>query len=149
VRGDHLEITTKAALAQEVLTSNEMGDQEAEVTGETIQVPLVNLVVERQPLEEVLKELAEQVDYGLSLDPRIGEKARLSVSARLLNAPLDSALLVIAEMADLRPVRLDNHFFITTAERASKLPGDWWKYKPKKKRALDNLPPPGGGGGGA
>jgi hypothetical protein len=147
VRGDHVEITTRAALGAEAISSNEVAPADAEMDlNETIAVPFVNLVAQRQPLEDVLKELAEQVDFSLSLDPRVGEKARLPVNARLLNTPLDSALLVLAEMAELRPVRLDNLFFITTPDKADKLPSAWMKYKPRKKRVPDGLMITGSGG---
>lgn len=47
----------------------------------------------------------------------------------------------LAEMADLRVVRLDNVFFVTTPERVKALQDAWEKHG-KKGRALE-APPPG------
>lgn len=104
-------------------------------------MPLVNVIADRRPLEAVVKDLAAQVEYNLTIDPRLGEKARTAVTARLLNAPLDSALLVLTEMAELRPVRLDTLFFITTPEKGAKLLAEWKKSLPPGKRVLPGWSP--------
>jgi hypothetical protein len=145
VRRDHLEITTGQFQSAELLPG-EAGPED-EVVGPALSVPLVHLAFDRRPLGEALKALAEQVDTGIVLDPRVGEKAKAPVSANLPNAPLDTALFLMAEMADLRAVRLDSIFFVTTPEKAKALEADWKKFK-AKNRALDGLPAPAPGAGG-
>ena len=43
------------------------------------------------------------------------------VTARLANVPVDTALRVLADMAGLKVVRMENVFYITSAENAEKL----------------------------
>ncbi len=105
------------------------------------QVPLVHAVLERRPFSEALKVLQGQVKQNIVLDVRAGEKAKAPVSATLLNSPLDSALFVLAEMVELRVVRLDNTFFVTAPEKAKALQDAWQKHE-KKMRAVEG-PPPG------
>ena len=48
-----------------------------------------------------------------------------------MNVPVETALKLIANMADLGVVQLDNVFYVTTPENAEKLS----KEKPKDRRA--------------
>src|SRR5207245_713576 len=97
-------------------------------------------------LEQVLRYLSEQSDQVVVLDSRLGEKGKTAVTATMLNAPLDSALFMLAEMANLRPVRLDTMYFVTSRENAEALEADWNRFL-GKKRSSDVLPflLPGGG----
>jgi hypothetical protein len=64
------------------------------------------------------------------LDPRAlaesGEK--LTVTARFHNVPVDTAVRILSNMADLQMVRLDNVLYITTPKRAAQLQAE---IKPK------------------
>ncbi|HKB39514.1 MAG TPA: hypothetical protein VKD72_23965, partial [Gemmataceae bacterium] len=55
-------------------------------------LPLVHMTFEQKPLAEALRELAEQSEYNVVLDNRVGEKAKAEVSARFVNTPLDTAV---------------------------------------------------------
>ena len=110
VRGDHIEITTGTFQAQEIW---------GKYTGPHL--PLVNASLEKCPLADAAAELAEQTDFNVLVDNRAAEQARTPVSARLLNTPLDSALRLLADMADLRAVHLDNVLYVTTKENAAAL----------------------------
>jgi hypothetical protein len=90
-----------------------------------IHVPVVSIALEKQPLEEAFRQCRAQVNVNLVLDPALGEKARTPTTITLLNAPADSALLVLAEMAELDYVWLDNIFFVTTPDKAKKLKSKW------------------------
>jgi hypothetical protein len=88
-------------------------------------VAVVSVAVERQSMEEALRQIRLQTSINLVLDPALGEKARTAVTLTLLNAPLDSAIRVLTEMAELDYAWLDNIFYITTREKADKLRAKW------------------------
>jgi hypothetical protein len=111
VRRDGIEITT-------------MTSQQHEVWGATYQGPLLPLVhvnFEQTPLEDALKELADQAGMNVVLDARVAGKAKTLVTARLVNTPLDTAVRMLADMADLKPHQVDNLLYVTTKENAAKL----------------------------
>jgi hypothetical protein len=88
-------------------------------------VAVVSVAVERAPLEEALKQMRSQANINFVLDPGLGEKSRTTVSMTLLNAPVDSAVRVLTEMAELDYVWLDNIFYLTTRDKAQKLRSTW------------------------
>jgi hypothetical protein len=108
LREDGVEVTTNTFLTAEVW-GNYKGPQ----------LPLVWATLDRTPLEDALKDLAEQADFNVMLDNRAGEKGKTPVTARLRNAPLDTAVRLLADMADLRPVHQDNVLYVTTKENAA------------------------------
>jgi hypothetical protein len=57
------------------------------------------------------------------LDPRAlaPDQAKLTVSGQFANVPVDTAVRVLANMADLQAVRLDNVLYVTTPKRATQL----------------------------
>jgi hypothetical protein len=107
VRGDRIEITTNTF-------------QKVEIWGtyRGPYLPLVNVVLDKVPLEDAVRQLADQADFNILVDNRAGEKAKTLVSARLINTPLDSALRLLTDMSDLRAVHLDNVMYVTTKENA-------------------------------
>lgn len=107
VRDDHIEITTNAF-------------QRAEIWGSYRgpYLPLVNATFDKSPLADATRQLADQAEFTVLIDSRAGDKAKTPVSARLLNTPLDTALRLLCDMADLRTVHLDNVLYITTRENA-------------------------------
>jgi hypothetical protein len=108
LREDVIEVTTNTFLTTEV-----WGDFNGP------HLPLVWATLDKAPLEDALKELAEQADFNVMLDNRAGEKGKTPVTARLRNTPLDTAVRLLADMADLRPVQLDNVLYVTTKENAA------------------------------
>jgi hypothetical protein len=110
VRSDQIEIATGTFLAVEVW-GNYKGPK----------LPLVNAALEKCSLEEAVKELAEQADFNVVLDNRAADKVKTPVTAKLLNTPLDTALRLLADMADLRSIHLDNVLYVTTKENAAAL----------------------------
>ncbi len=107
LRDDHIEITTNAF-------------QRAEIWGAYRGpfLPLVNVTFDKCPLADAARELADQAEFTVLVDSRAGDKAKTPVSARLLNTPLDTALRLLCDMADLRTVHLDNVLYVTTKENA-------------------------------
>jgi hypothetical protein len=68
-----------------------------------------------------VKQLAVETGANLVIDPRLKDKANAAVTLKLDDVPLESAVRLLAEVADLGTVRMSNVLFVTTAERAEKL----------------------------
>ena len=109
IRPDHVEITTRKKARSEAFREG------------TRDVPLVDAAFEKRPLGEALAELAASYGLNLVIDTRVEEKTKTTVSATLLNAPVDTAIRVLADMADLQPAFLDNVIYLTTKENAKRL----------------------------
>ncbi len=129
VRDDYIEITTGTF-------------QRAEIWGGYGGpfLPLVNATLDKCPLEDAARQLGEQAEFTVLVDGRAAEKTKTTVSARLLNTPLDTALRLLADMADLRTIQLDNVFYITTKEKAAALEKQLEKEKKEKGPLDDNTP---------
>jgi hypothetical protein len=110
VRPDHIEITTEAALRQEL-----------DLPYRVQRLPLVTASFDKQPLEDALKELITTTGFNIVLDSGKSEKNKATVTANLHNVPVDTAVRILAEMADMRAVLLDNVLFVTSRETAVRL----------------------------
>ncbi len=111
VRRDSIEITTRKFA-------------HAEVWGESLNtpcLPIVHVRIETQPLEEALARLAEEADFSIIVDKRIGDKAKAPVGGRFLNTPLDTAVQMLTEMAEVRAVHRDNVLFVTLRGMANEM----------------------------
>lgn len=123
VRSDRIEITTNAF-------------QRAEIWGKYggPYLPLVNAKLDKVPLEDAARQLADQAAFNVIVDQRAGDKAKTPVSARLLNTPLDTALRLLSDSADLQTVQIDNVLYITSKANAIAL-----EAKLEKEKAAGNL----------
>jgi RNA polymerase sigma factor (sigma-70 family) len=109
VRRDHIEITTRDKARSEAFRDFSRD------------VPLVNVICEKRPLSEALDELAASSGVNLVIDPRVDDKSKTAISATLLSVPADTAIRVLADMADLQPAFLDNVIYVTSRENAKRL----------------------------
>jgi RNA polymerase sigma factor (sigma-70 family) len=110
VRDDAIEITTEAALRAEL--------------GKPADAPLLPLVratLERVPLDEALQRLAGAAGFNVVLDTRVARAAKVPVSTRFNNVPLDTAVRLLADMAELQSVQIDNVLYVTTRENAARI----------------------------
>jgi hypothetical protein len=83
----------------------------------------VNL--DETPLATALKNMGRASAVNLVLDPRVPKPAReVKVTLELEEVPLETAVFLVAELAELKSVRVGNVLFVTTAERADKLRND-------------------------
>ena len=73
------------------------------------------------PLEEALRELSDLTGVNIVLDGRAGDKGRTPVTARLTDVPLDNAVKVLADMADLTPVVVGRVLYVTSKDNAKAL----------------------------
>jgi hypothetical protein len=109
-RKESIEITTMAALRKE------LGRKDEERL-----LPLTYARFEKRPLDEALKHLSERSGVSVLLDPRVGDKTRRLVSGTFKNVPLDTAVRVLADMADLELVLQDNVLYVTTRGKAARM----------------------------
>jgi hypothetical protein len=111
VRADGIEITTYARLTQEIWGNSYAGPF----------LPLTNATFDKRPLEDALRELADAADFTILVDAKAAEKARTPVTARLANVPLDTAVRLLADMADLKSFLVANTLYVTTKTNAAAL----------------------------
>jgi hypothetical protein len=122
----------------------------AEVTGSSLahpngegayprlRAPLVSMNIKALPLKDAVGEIAERYDLTVAVSPQAGEARKEPVSARLLNAPADKALELLALQADLRVVRRGTSFLITSKEHAGEI-FDEEQNKERQKIELKRL----------
>lgn len=84
----------------------------------------VNVDCDATPFATAAKQLAAETGANLVIDPRLKDKANAAVTLKLEDVPLETAVRLLAEVADLRAVRMNNVLFVTTPERAEKIRPD-------------------------
>lgn len=73
------------------------------------------------PLSAALKELARTTGVNLIIDPRLGKEVDVKVSLEVDNATLETTVRLLAEIGNLKAVRVGNVLFVTNESRADKL----------------------------
>ncbi len=86
---------------------------------------------DKRTLEDALKFLADRSDLSVILDPRMAEKGKTLVSGTFKNVPLETTLRLLADMAELRAVQIDNAFYVTSPEKAKQLEQEQARLAPK------------------
>jgi RNA polymerase sigma factor (sigma-70 family) len=117
----------------------------AENGGEALR-EAVQVAVDEKALGEALRELADATGANIVLDVRLKEKAKTPVTASLQHVPLETAVRLLADMAEVKAVSLDNVIYVTTKENAEK----WLKEQRERELGIDPamMPAvPGGLGG--
>ena len=111
IRDEFIEITTREAISREFFGGRLRFDKLP---------PLVQVRFEKQSLPKALKELARLSGKNVLLDPRAAEGNEAELSIDLTNVPLDTAVLLLADMASLAMVQLDNVYYVTFQENAER-----------------------------
>src|ERR1051326_1488482 len=73
------------------------------------------------PLKKAVRDLARQHGINLVIDPRIAKQADTPVSLQLDNTGLETTIRLLAELANVKAVRMGNVMFVTSEERAKKI----------------------------
>jgi hypothetical protein len=120
IRSNLIEITTGDALRAEIWGRDYTGPR----------LPLICITADRKPLDEVVAFLAEQGERNIAIDPRVGDKAQAPISTYMINKPLDSALFLVADMAGLAYVQIDNTYYLTTPDRVASMKENWKTHRP-------------------
>ncbi|HEV3237973.1 MAG TPA: hypothetical protein VGZ25_13360, partial [Gemmataceae bacterium] len=104
-------------------------------------LPLVVVSFDKTPIDDALKEIATSTGYNIVVDSRkYGEKEKAPrVTADLNNVPVDTAVRILADMAEMGVAHLDNVLYVTTKEKAEKL------QKGKDKLKMPEAPKPNAG----
>lgn len=110
LRSDRIEITTEKAVRAEF-----------GVPAHRPLMPLVGGRIGNLPIADALRRLAEQSEYNVVTDPRVADKLKTPATTDLNNVPIDTAVRLLANIAGVSMVRLDNVFYVTTAENAKHL----------------------------
>ena len=140
LRGQCVEVTTTNALRAEL-----------GIPAERRLWPLVNASFAGESLEEALSKLARLSEITIVLDPRAAKAAKTTTTAKLTNASVDSAVRLLADMADLKSVIVENMIYVTTKENADRLKGELDKRAEEESSAggmVGGTPGAGGLGGG-
>jgi hypothetical protein len=107
IRGDVIEITTMKAIRKEFFADRPAGPLP----------PLVSANFDKVPLESALKELSRP-NHSIVLDGRAAKEGQTPVTADLANVPQDTAVRLLADMAGLKMVPLDNVLYVTSKDNA-------------------------------
>src|SRR5262249_38247233 len=103
--------------------------------------PLVSANFDKRPLGRALSELAALSGINVVVDARISAKsAETPVTACLNATPIDSAVRLLADMADLAPVAIDNVIYVTSKTNAQALQAEQERrrlLKPDAKPAIN------------
>jgi hypothetical protein len=81
----------------------------------------VSLAIEDKPLTAAVQELRKLTGANIVLDARCRDQAKQPVSATFDDVRLLTALQLLADMCELKPVVLNNVYYVTTPENAARL----------------------------
>jgi hypothetical protein len=128
IRSDHVEITTIQRMQAE-----SWADREHRLA------PTVDANFNKVPFEHALRELADSAGVGVVVDSlRAGETGKVNITATFDNVPVDTAVEVVANMAGMRAVAMDNLIYVTSPENA----GSLREERQRIERAQEQAPPP-------
>ena len=84
----------------------------------------VNLYLKDVPAAAALQQLSARTGANILIDKRAAKEGEATLTVRLFNVPLDTAVRLLAEMAGLKPVRVGNVLFVTTKATAAEIKAD-------------------------
>ena len=84
----------------------------------------VNVDLSKVEFTTALRQLAKETATNLILDSRAEKDASAKVSLQLEDVPLETAVRLLSEMANLKPVRVGNVLFVTKKDIANELRND-------------------------
>jgi hypothetical protein len=84
----------------------------------------VSVKFENLQLNAALRQLARETATNLVIDGRVAKKALSPVTLTLNDAPLETVVQLLANMAGLKPVRVGNVLYVTTKVNAAELRAD-------------------------
>lgn len=81
----------------------------------------VSFVADGKSLADAVRELRKLTGANIVIDARFRDKAKIEVDGSFNDTRLLTVLQVLGDMADLKPVTLNNVFYLTDAKNAEKL----------------------------
>jgi hypothetical protein len=116
VRGGVVEITTRRAASPSTWE----------------QAPEVSASFDKRELQAALKEIADATGVNVVLDGRATDKGKTVITATLRDVGVDTAVQLLANMADLTTMTVENVLYVTTKENAKALRAELLKLEPAK-----------------
>jgi hypothetical protein len=89
-------------------------------TGRVLKHP-VDVSFNKRPLADALTELSELSGLSIVLDPRGQADGNFAVTADFRNVPVQDAVLVLADMAGMKSVVMDNLLYVSSPRNAERL----------------------------
>jgi len=104
--------------------------------------PKVNATFDQRPLDRALRQLASSSGINVILDGRVTEKAaQTPITTTFIQAPVDTAVQLLADMGDLKSVAMDNMLYVTTKANAEALQSEQESRLKKHESKLSANPP--------
>ena len=98
---------------------------------------------DRTPLSDAVRQLSETSGVSVIVDPRVDKKKDAAITAEFRgDITLESALRLVANMADLKIVLMDRGVFVTTPENAATLERELEKRRRDREAEADQDPDP-------
>jgi hypothetical protein len=142
VRGGVVEITTRRYASPSNWRAR-LEPSEADVAAPPpVNVPETTVNFDKRELQEALQEIADATGVNVVLDARAKDKGKTPITATLRGVAVDTAVKVIADMADLTVVPLDTVLYVTTKENAKALHGEGEKRAAKAEEPKGEGPGP-------
>jgi hypothetical protein len=92
-------------------------------------IPTVQAEFDKRPLDQALRELSEATGITIILDGRTSDVGRTPVTATLNEVPIDTAVILLADMCGLKAVHLDKALYVTNPTNAAALQADLNKLR--------------------
>ncbi len=141
IRDNEVEVTTGRCVSAEVnRVQVGAGEGPEDIFFVFPNFPLIYTSFDNFTLAPALKYLNDHSNYSVILDPRASEKGKSPVTGTVKNLPLDATVRLLAEMADLRVVQLDNVLFVTTPEKAIRLEREHAQRQEEKAARFKSKP---------
>src|SRR5262249_20157965 len=102
---------------------------------------VTSLDIRKQPLQDALRKLADEENVNIVLDPRVGDKAKAEVTATLDDVLVGTPLRLLADMADLKVVAVNNVYYVTTKPNAEAMEAEQAKRRPRAPAKADKPEP--------
>jgi RNA polymerase sigma factor (sigma-70 family) len=134
IRGDYIEVTTTYDVAVQVLGPEAAQADENQTLPELLRSEsfhVTSVDIRKQPLQDALRKLADEESVNIVLDPRVGDKAKTEVSATMDDVLVGTALRLLADMADLKVVTVNNVYYVTTKPNAEAMEAEQAKRRPR------------------
>ncbi len=93
----------------------------------------VDVAFERRLLSDALKELSDMTGVSVVLDAQKQQDPTLQVTADFRNVPLESAVRVLADMAGMKSVVLENMIYVTAPGNAENMKKELSATQPMTK----------------
>ncbi len=105
-------------------------------------VPVVSAKFDKVPLAEALANLADESGTNVILAAYAAKEGETKVTANLTGVPLDTAVIILADMADLKLVRLGNVYYVTSRAARPRLEAEEQKRLTKENKQYSDEPGP-------